>query len=419
MFLRAVNTVLLFACLIAGVRGQDTLRLALKDADAMLMSRNLDLVAQHFEIDKAEAARVQARLFNNPQVSTEWSVRPERGAFFDVGPNGQKQLAIEELFRIAGQRGLGIREAVARRKMTEAQYAEFVAALRLRTHSDLYRQFYLSRALVAVNSQLDLLKGVADAYGAQYDKGNVSLKEATRLRTSYFDLNDQRVSLEKELNAVQAELRTLLSEDRTIVVQPSASELQLVRALPADTASLVRTALTNRGAVVAAQAELEAAQLDLKLQRRTNVPDLSLGALYDQNGSYLPNYTAITAGFSLPILDRGQGRIRLAQAVQDQSQAQLAATQRVIRQQVLQANADLSLLQQQYTSTSTGFEEQLDQLSESLIGNYLKSNISLLEFTDLFESYTSAIIRVNTLKADLQNAYEQLEFATGTSLFAR
>ena len=419
MVLRAVNIILLFACLIAGARGQDTLRIALKDADAMLMARNLDLVAQHFEIDKAEAARIQARLFNNPQVSTEWSVRPERGSFFDVGPNGQKQLAIEELFRIAGQRGLGIREAVARRKMTEAQYAEFVAALRLRTHSDLYRQFYLSRALVAVNSQLDLLKGVADAYGGQYDKGNVSLKEATRLRTSYFDLNDQRVGLEKELNAVQAELRTLLVDDRTIVVQPSASELQLVRPLPADTSLLVRTALTNRGAVVAAQAELEAAELDLKLQRRSNVPDLSLGALYDQNGSYLPNYTAITAGFSLPILDRGQGRIRLAQAVQDQSRTQLAATQRVIRQQVLQANADLSLLQQQYTSTSTGFEEQLDQLSESLIGNYLKSNISLLEFTDLFESYTSAIIRVNTLKADLQNAYEQLEFAAGTKLFDR
>lgn len=398
---------------------QDTLRIGLKQADSLLLARNLDLVAAHFEIDKAEAARVQARLFNNPQVSSEWSVRPDRGSLLDVGPHGQKVVAVEELFRIAGQRGLGIKEAIARKRMSEAQYAEFAAAVRARLHGDLYRQYYLLRAITSLSSQLELLKGVAEAYSVQFDKGNVSLKEATRLRASYFELNDQRVLLEQELNGLATELRTLLADDRAVLFVPSASELRLTPDLPNDTAQLVRSALGNRGALVAAQADLEAKSLDVKLQRRSNVPDFSLGGVYDQNGSYLPNYTAFTAGFSLPILDRGQGRIRLARATEDQSRAQLFSVQRLVRQQVLRAVADITLLREQYTSTSTGFDDQLDQLSEGLIGNYIKRNISLLEFTDLFESYTAAIIRVNTLKADLQNAYEQLEFATGTALIPR
>lgn len=401
------------------VRAQDTLRVDLRMADSLLVVRDLDLIAQHYEIDKADAARIQARLFNNPDLSTEWSIRPDRGAFFDAGPNGEKQVAIEELFRIAGQRGLAIKEAEARQRFSAAQYAELAGLLRMQLHSDLYQQFYLTRAVQAIASQLVLYKTVVDGYDEQVAKGNISQKEATRLRASYFDLSGQRLAVEQQLIDVQQELHILLGDDRVVAFQPAPSQIVMPLPLPADTGALVRASLQNRPQVQVAQADLDANTLELKLQHRSVVPDLSLGVVYDQNGSYLPNYTALTAGLSLPIFDRNQGRIKLAQAQLEQSRANLGSTQRNVREQVLRAYANIRLLQDQYASVSNGFDDQLDQLSESLIGNYLKSNISLLEFTDLFESYTSAIIHVNTLKADLQNAYEQLEFATGQRLFTR
>lgn len=398
---------------------QDTLRVSVQAADSLLIARNLDLIAQHYEIDKAEAARVQARLFDNPALSSEWSVRPDKGTFFDVGPTGEKVLSFTELFRIAGQRGLGIRMAQAQKKLSEAQYAELAAALRYQLHADLYRQYFVRRALIEISSQMDLLQGVVTAYATQAEKGNVSLKEYTRLHASYFDLNDQRVALEKEENALQQELRVLLADERVIACTPTAAEIAPVRALPADTAQLLADAVAARALVAQAQAAVDAGDLNLKLQRRSAVPDLTLGGTYDQNGNYLPHYTALTAGLSIPLFDRNQAQVRLARAQLDQARAGLDATRLTVRQQVVRALDDLRLLQDQFSTTAAGFDDQLDQLSESLVGNYLKSNISLLEFTDLFESYTSAIIRVNTLKADLQTAYEELEFATGRRLFPR
>ncbi len=418
MWLRLPLVPLLLVFAVA-LSAQDTLKVSVHQADSLLVTRNLNLLAQHYEIDKAEAVKVQARLFNNPQVYSEWSVRPEKGAFFDVGRTGENVFTFSELFRIAGQRGLGVREAEARKKLTQAQYAEMSAALALQLHANLYRQFYLQRALSAINSQLDLLKGVVAAYGLQEQKGNVSLKEAARLHASYFGLNDQRVALQTESAGLQAELRTLVGDDRYVSAEPTPGEIVLVRAIPTDTARLMGTAIANRALVAEAQAALDASDLDLKLQRRSAVPDLALGGTYDHNGNYLPNYTALTAGLSVPLFDRNQSRVRIAKANLEQAKLGLSGTQREVRQQVIRALADLRLLQDQFVTSGAGFDDQLDQLSESLIGNYLKSNISLLEFTDLFESYTAAIIRVNTLKSDLQNAYEELEFATGQRLFTR
>lgn len=417
--LRPLVCVLPFLVFASSVTAQDTLHVNMHQADSLLITRSLDLLAQHYEIDKAEADRVQARLFNNPSLGSEWSIRPSTGSFFDVGPNGEKAFSIDELFRIAGQRSLAIREAEQRTSLSEAQYAELASTLRLRLHSDLHEQFYTSHALATISSQLDLLKGLVDAYGQQYEKGNVSLKEVTRLRASYFDLNDQRMGLERQLNGLQEDLHVLLNDQRAIISQPIAAEVMLIRPLPMDSLALIAQALKNRPQILAANAEIAADSLDLKLQRRTTVPDLSLGVNYDQNGNYLPNYYALTAGFSVPIFDRNQAQIKRAVATLAEAKAQSGSAALGVREEVLRSLADLRSLQSQYTATSEGFGTQLDQLSESLVGNYTKSNISLLEFTDLFESYNSSIIGVDKLKADLQNAYDELEFATGQRLFDR
>ncbi|MEO7082296.1 MAG: TolC family protein, partial [Flavobacteriales bacterium] len=181
----------------------------------------------------------------------------------------------------------------------------------------------------------------------------------------------------------------------------------------------IARAQRNRPIVHAARAAMEAAELDLKLQRRMAVPDLALGAMYDQASGIYPHQAALTVGFSIPLFDRNQGRIRWAEASAGQAKATAEGTELAVVTELLHALENLRVLQEQYNDTSPRLEEQLDELSESLVGNYVKNNIKLLEFTDLFESYNTTIIALNQLKADLQNAYEELEFVTGQRLFER
>lgn len=417
--MRALLLLLAFAmCRVA--HGQDTLRIGIAQADSLLIQRSLALLAQRYQVDMAEAERVQARLFQNPTLATEWSIRPSTGRVFDVAqPNGQMAVTAEKLFRIAGQRSLALRAATSRVQLAEAEYAELAAALRYALHSDLYRQFYLLRAIAAVGSQLDLLKGVVDAYGTQFEKGNVSLKEATRLRTAYFQLDDERARLLMEVNGIQQELRTLLMEERVVVASPLAAEVVPLRPLPRDSVSLMALAEANRPRLRAAEAGVQASEEQLRLERRMAYPDLALGYTYDRNSNYLPNYNGLNVGIAVPLFDRNQAGIRRALAEQKQARSQAELARQSVRQEVMRSLADLRVLQQHYTSASRGLDEQLDQLSESLVANYVKSNISLLEFTDLFEAYTSGIIAINSLKADLQQAYEELEFVSGQRLFVR
>lgn len=407
-------------CSALSAGAQDTLRLSLTEADALLQQRSLALVAQRYAVEAADAERIQARLFHNPSVSTEWSIHPPSGRFFDVAqPDGQMAVHVEQLFRIAGQRSLAMRAAAKRTALAEAEYAELAAALRYQLHAALYRQYYTLHAVDAIDSQLDLLKELVVAYGLQLERGNVSLREVARLRTAYFQLNDQRTRLRTELNALQQELGNLLMEERPVLAAPQPAELDMVRALPQDSLALIAMAQANRPMMQAAEADLEAGELDLKLQRRLAVPDLVIGGTYDRQSNYIHNYTGLNVGISVPLFDRNQGNIQRARAETEAARARRDHLRQHVRQEVLRALADLRALQQHYLTTTQGLDAQLVQLSESLMGNYAKSNLSLLEFTDLFESYTIGIIAINALKADLQQAHEELEYVTGQRLFER
>jgi cobalt-zinc-cadmium efflux system outer membrane protein len=406
-------SVLLASCMaLSRLFAQDTLRITLPEADSILMAKNLSLVAFHYEIDKAEALRIQARLFNNPQLTTEWNFyNPGKNKYFDVGPKGQKAIALQQVFRIAGQRNAEISLASEQKKMTESQFYEMVRSLRYELHVSFYRYFFLTHAIKNIQSQLSHLRNLIDVYQQQYDKGNISLQELTRLTTTHFAMNSQVNEIQSELVGIQETLKILLADDR--LVFPVIDE-NAVPSLPAITlAQLQQTALENRPEIKTVQSLQEQSRLRYSLERKNAVPNLVAGGLYDQAGSYINNYTAVTAGLQIPLFNRNQGRIKFAKAEVAQSKILFQTQQQQVIREVEAALQVFRVLEEQFNSVRPDFEKQLTILSAGLVANYSKNNISLLEFTDLFEAYNANIIQFNRLKADLNKSYEELNYAVG------
>src|SRR5690606_28399019 len=178
--LRAITLVFIFASALAA---QDTISLTLPQADSLLISRNLALIASRYEIDMAAAARVQAKLFTNPELSTEWNLyNPSGPRWLDVGSSGQKIIALEKVFQLAGQRRTSIRLADEVKRMTEYEYEVLARSLRYELHVTFSRYYYLNNAVSNIDSQLRLLKDLIHVYTEQYQKGNISLQELTRLK---------------------------------------------------------------------------------------------------------------------------------------------------------------------------------------------------------------------------------------------
>lgn len=394
------------------LQAQDTLKITLPQADSLLVVRNLSLIAYHYEVDKAEAAIRQARLLNNPELSTEWNLHnPDKSEWFDVGHQGQKIIGLQQVFRIAGQRNTSIKLAKEEKRLTEYQFRELVRSLKYELHVSFYRYHFLNNAISNIRSQLGLLKNLIDVYAEQYRKGNISLQELTRLNSTYFTINNQVKDVQQELVTLQETLRILLADDKFIL--PVTTEIQLKDLETNSLADLINRALDNRPEIKTIQSLEAQSRLKYALARKEAMPDLTAGVLYDQSGSYVNNYTAITLGLQIPIFNRNQGNIQAARIGIDQSKIALQSKQQQVRNEVQTAWSVLQILQDQYNAVGANYENELNLLSEGLVNNYSKNNISLLEFTDLFEAYNTNIIQYNQLKADLNKSYEELLYAVG------
>ena len=68
-----LSALVLFATLSVGhvrvhAAESDTLHLRLREADSLLVARNLDLIAARYEVDRSRAREVQASVFDVPSV---------------------------------------------------------------------------------------------------------------------------------------------------------------------------------------------------------------------------------------------------------------------------------------------------------------------------------------------------------------
>ncbi len=393
---------------------QDTLRISIQQADSILLARNLTLIASRYNVDMAEAQKVQARLFRNPELSTEWNLyNPTKQKYFDTGPQGQKIIALQQVFNIAGQRNIAIRMAEQQKKLSEFEYYEVARSLKYELHVTFFRYHYMSRAINHIRSQLALLQRLIEVYKGQYDRGNISLQELTRLNTTFFSINNQVKETQMELYSLQQDLKILLAEKRTIEPQTS-TEQNVFPILTLD--ALQQRALTNRPDFKIAEGVQQQSLLEYAMQKREAIPSLSAGVLYDQAGSYVQNYSALTLGLQVPIFNRNQGRIKAAKFLTLQSAVNVQQKRGEIDEEVEASLNRFNFMVKQDSLLERDFEQKLDQLSEGLVTNYSKNNISLLEFTDLFESYNTNIIQFNEHKANLQKSYEDLVYVVGEDL---
>jgi len=179
---------------------------------------------------------------------------------------------------------------------------------------------------------------------------------------------------------------------------------------------LTDTALVRRADLLARRAEVQRQNLNLNLQRAVATPDLAVGYSYDRFGSYINNYQSVTLGVAVPIFNRNQGNIQAAKAQINIAQAQAAQQQLVVRREVHEAYQVAQRQDELYQHTSrdtTPFARLIDNIEQS----YTKRLISVVEYLDFYEAYKNNVIQLNTLRANRMRAFENVNLATGRTLF--
>jgi cobalt-zinc-cadmium efflux system outer membrane protein len=415
-----VIPLLIFTSALKAQGPADTLALTFQDAEKQFLANNLELLAQKYNIDASKALITQAKLWDNPTLSTDQNIYDggSKKFFYHNSNLGQGQVFVQlsQVFTTAGKRGKQVRVAQDNARVQEAGFNDLMRNLRYNLQLDFAQLATLIEQgkvyQVEINSATNLVNGIQKSF----DAGNTSMKDLVRLKALLFGLQNDRIENSRQINDLQTELKTLLGAKETAYINPINTDQQQRQSTGLDIPALIELAKVNRADYLSNQYQLNSATHNLAYQKALAVPDITVGVAYDKNSSYAPNYYGLQIGMPLPFFNRNQGNIKSATYNIKSQESTLKSSEARLKNEVVSAVRQYQLTQELFSTQQTTFNEQYDKLFSNMLKSFKERQIGLMEFVDFFDTYKDTKLKLLQQQNSLQKAIADLNFATGTTI---
>lgn len=430
--------------MILGVQAQGR-KMTIDEVDSLAALHNLQLKTLQLEVDAAEGQLAQARKYENPEVQLMHNIQnPLNRRWFDVGYDGQTDIQISQPIAIGGQYKNKVKQARASLNATRAGYQAEKMNVRREARTAFIDLYNAQQKLKVYDKEIASVEKIHKAFDEQAAKGNVSKMETFRIAAMLNQLRGEKMELMMQENNIQKDLRLLLNlkdetgmeagmeagmkaemkagieagieaeMDENAAICGVAELLAKMQAkkFPAQSSEL-SSLLQNHPEMIQAKYLEESAQHAIRVEKSEALPRISLNGEWDKNGSIGHNFFAVGATVSLPLWNRNQGNIRSAKAQYAQ-----AAIERQQRENELQASfrlhyqatlQNLNLVEEQKKQLSADIGQLLSAAEEQ----FLKRNISVIEFVDLYSSYRDTQFMLQDAKAQLLKSCEELKKYAG------
>lgn len=397
----------------------DTLRLNYQDAEKQFVQNNLALLAQKYNVDAQNALIKQAKLWDNPELSTDqniWDAGSKKFFYHNAAQSqGQVYVQLSQVFTTAGKRGKQVQVAKDNAQVQEAEFNDLMRNMRYNLQLDFAQLATLVEQGKVYQTEINSASNLVNAIQKSYDVGNTSMKDLLRLKAMLFSLQNDMLENNRQINQLQTELKTLLQTNENAFVYPVINP-----ATKPDTnlnvVSLIEQAKANRPDYLSNQYQLNSATHNLALQKANAVPDVTIGVAYDKNSSYAPNVYGLQIGLPLPFFNRNQGNIKSARYAQMSQETLVRDNENRLKNDVVAAVNQYRLTQQLFSTQQTTFADQYDKLFGSMLKSFKERQISLIEFVDFFDTYKDTRLKILQQQFGLQKAIADLNFATATTV---
>jgi len=415
--MKKLFALLLFALLNQAAIAQKTV--TLQDCETQFLKKNLFLLASQYNIDASKALTIQARIWDNPTISAELNAyNPERDKFFDIGKEGQKVFAIEQLIYLGGKKRNEVKLAQANEKLAELQFNDLLRTLKFQLRKSFYTVYYNSKNLENTDKQLAHIENLINSYSIQAQKGNIPLKDVVRLQSLYLNFKNERLEVINDNIEEQANLKLLMNETENVIPQVSKDDSnKYLKVIDFDLKGFEEQAIANRPDYLAKQKEIDANELNVKWQKSLSVPDITFGANYDQRSGAFNREANVSVGIPLPLWNKNKGNIKYAQTILEQSKVEKQNFELQLQTEITSAWTKWDESRQNYSVIKPTVNSDFEAVYNGMLTNFQKRNVSLLEFTDFMESYNQAIIQLNELKKKVVIAGEELNSTINKDLF--
>ncbi|ALR32600.1 transporter [Chryseobacterium sp. IHB B 17019] len=392
--------------------------MSLLDCEEAFQKNNLQLLAEQYNINMADADILQAKIWELPQLSGQINAyNPEDRKIFDVGR--AKGAEITQLIYMGGKKKNEIAFAKSNKGLAQLQFSQLLVDLKAQLHTAYYNLYYEKLKLENTNKQLGYMNDLLAAYKVQTAKGNVSLKDEVRLQSIVIQLNNDKIGINKNILEFEQNLKVLTGITDDIEPQLSESEAkEILAAQPfGDESELQKKALENNADYQYNLKLIDSSKLYAQWQKSLNIPDLNIGAGWDQNGGTFKNEVNLMIGIPLPLWKSNKGNVEKANYAIQQNQKNADFQKLNLETKVQSAFKIWKSQYDQLAEIKTDDVNNLELVYNGMLSNFKKGNISLIEFTDFMDSYRETALQIYDMKNGIIQSAEQLNQLVQTKIF--
>ncbi|MDR0295691.1 MAG: TolC family protein [Prevotellaceae bacterium] len=413
---------------ISGRAQNDTLYLSTTQIEHTFIQQNLQLIIEKLNIEKAEAAIVQAKLWPNPTLTIDqinlWTTGAQRGGedeiipplFSSFGRNTEFSVSVEQLILMGGKRRKLIDMEKASKDIAVQYFEELLCQLKAELRINCAELAFAQKYAEVLKQQQGRLTALISNYREQVRQGNISQSQLLRLQAALLELQTELNETYKDINSKEKDLRILLNMARPVYIQmtdvpkknptpESLSPLQLMEEAAMLRPNIRRSALQS-----------DYFKKSIRYEKSQRVPDISLHAVYDRAGGVVSNFFGFGISIDLPFFNRNQGAIKSAEIDFKQSITEATYLQIAVHNEVIQAFDNYRLAHNFSRQIADDFIHNLDEICESYTRNFINKHIGIVEFLDFFDSYKENKRAVLSAEKELIVSFEELQLSTGREL---
>jgi outer membrane protein, heavy metal efflux system len=407
-----MSAVLIAAVAAVSARAQDaamTVDQAVRDA----LDHNLNLLAERFNLQAADAAILTASLKPNP-VLTVNGMRPDR-ALVDAGISPYEEVArVDWVFERGGKRDRRVDQASLAKTVAELQLQNTTRNLVLDVESAFTDVQLAKLNLALARDNLAAFNNVVQINTERVRTGDLSQVELSRSRLAALQFQNDVRQQEAKLQVARNHLSTLVGRG------PNGDRLDVAGDLRKDAATidydtLRRQAIELRPDLRAARSDQARSAADLRLQIANGTIDYTVSGEYHRQQGLDTSANSYGVYFStpLPIFNRNQGEVARAQSQQQQLQTKTQALENDVANEVANAYAQYTAAREIVDTIEHQMLTQARDVRTTTEYSYRRGEASFVEFLDAVRAFNETMQSYNEARADYARSLYTLDSISG------
>ena len=403
---------------------QDTLKISIEQAEKQFLEKNLQVLAERYNIDIADAAVVQAKLIDNPTIGVGdvnfWNPNAADELGLSNSSFGNRiafSVELEQIIRTAGKRRKLVNLEKASKEIAVQEFEAFLLGLKTELRTNLHEIIYLQSYLDVIQVLQESVNNLVQVYKNQTSAGNIAKSELIRLQSSLIELETESNELLTELHGFYKDLKILLNiapqADISILSSTAAAKNPQEILL----SNLFEMAKLSRPEFLLSDLNIAYNEKLFAYEKSQRSPDLGLSINYDRYGGVWKDFVGVGVRFDIPTFNRNQGNIKMAKLQIEQSNYQAEYQKNVVLHEIAENYEHYSLMYHYYQKLmDNDFSEDLENMFEVYSRNLLNKNINMLEYIDFMYAYKTTKQAILIAKKNMDINFVELQFSVNDDI---